>query len=154
MIADKENYEKCLAVCEKAAEIYNNDYIASRLEDVKFYGQTEYNWDNKWHMLSLILGGLFYAFIGLVGVADGQAGAFVGMLLGFGLVFCGYRLHQVSYRPYWQINKYYMTGKREPAEARYIMIGKIFVGFVKWSFKIGWWLTWFFFKMFFRMAKS
>lgn len=153
IIAEKEDYERCLAVCEKAATIYNNDYISSRLDDVRFYGQTEYNWDNKWHILALVMGGVLYALCGLPMIAQAGAAGLGPVLLGAGLIFCGYRLHKVSYRPYWQINKYYMTGKREPVEARYIMIGKIFVGFVKWSFKISWWIIWFFLKLVFRSAK-
>ena len=138
IIASREDYEKCLAVCEKAATIYNNDYIAAKLEDTKFFGQTKYNWDNKWRILALFIGGIFYFLIGLLTIAQG---GFVGLLLGAGLIFSGYRLHKLSYRPYWQINKYFLTGKREPDEAKYIMIGKIFVGYLKWSFKIGWWIT-------------
>ena len=37
---------------------------------------------------------------------------------------------------YWQIYKYELTGQREPKEKRYITIGNIIAGYMRWSVKI------------------
>lgn len=138
IIATQEKYEKCLATCNKAAEIYKDDMTTAVLESAQFFGKTEYNWENFRHTLALFLGSLIYGVLGLTfflqhGTNPG-AGLFI--TLGAFLLYSGIRLIQVSFRPYWQINKFYMTGKRERSEQFYIWVGNVFAFYLKWSIKI------------------
>ena len=142
IFTSKEDYESCLTMCEKAESIYRDEITQSALDEAQYFGQTEYNTENIWHMVALLVGGLIYALIGLSAIShDGpNPGAAAFVCVGLGLMYSGFRLHQVSRRPYWQINKFILTGKREKDEERYIRIGNIFVFFVKWSFKLSLWM--------------
>lgn len=142
IIASQEKYEKCLATCNKANEIYRDNMTESVLQNAKFFGQTKYNDENFRHTLALFLGGIMYGLPGIMLYAEAGGNPASGVLLTLGalLIYSGIRLTQVSFRPYWQINKFFMTGKRERSEQFYIWIGNIFAFFLKWSFKIAMWI--------------
>ena len=142
IIASQEKYEKCLATCNKAAEIYRDSMTESVLQNAKFFGQTKYNDENFRHTLALFLGGIMYGLPGIMLYSEAGGNPASGVLLTLGalLIYSGIRLTQVSFRPYWQINKFFMTGKRERSEQFYIWIGNIFAFFLKWSFKIAMWI--------------
>lgn len=142
VIASEEDYQKCLASCSKALSLYNDENIQEALDNAKAYGEVEFNDENKEGILWLFIGGFMYLAAAVA--AMGSGGIFIFLLvaaLGCLLIYSGVRLRQVSYRPYWQINKFILTGQREKNEGKYILIGKIFAGYMKWSFKIGWGLV-------------
>lgn len=141
IIASQEKYEKCLATCNKATEIYRDSMTESVLQNAKFFGQTKYNDENLRHTLALFGGALIYGLLGLSIFHVGpNPGAGMMLTLSLLLFYSGIRLTQVSFRPYWQINKFFMTGKRERSEQFYIWIGNIFAFYLKWSFKISIWI--------------
>ena len=51
-------------------------------------------------------------------------------------LYAAKRLKELSYRPYWQINKYIMTGKREPEEEQYINTGKLLTTAMRGTIKL------------------
>ena len=60
----------------------------------------------------------------------------VPLVIGRHFLKAAKKLKEVSYRPYWQINKYIMTGKREPEEEKYINTGKVITASMKLSVKL------------------
>lgn len=149
IIASQEKYEKCLATCNKANEIYRDSMTESVLQNAKFFGQTKYNDENLRHTLALFGGALIYGLLGMSIFHVGpNPGAGMMLTLSLLLFYSGIRLTQVSFRPYWQINKFFMTGKRERSEQFYIWIGNIFAFYLKWSFKISIWIFTFIMLMF------
>lgn len=164
VIASKEDYQKCLDICNKAASIYQDENVRTALENAKYFGNIEFNDENNKNILWLFIGGGLYAFGGLMmlltGIGSGSAAGFFGILIplllmgGLGglCIYSGIKLKQCSYRPYWQINKFILTGEREPEEKKYVMIGKIFAGYMEWSLKLSWKLTKFCFRLAFKFA--
>ena len=154
----QEDYQKSLEACNKAMSIYNDKNVQKAVETANFYGTTEFNKENKESIIWLFIGGLIYfvpsvlsLFTYIGGILFGNISfveilpvLFVGIIGGL-LLYSGVKLRQFSYRPYWQINKFILTGKRVKGESKYIWIGKIFVGVVKWCFKAMWWLVKFIF---------
>ncbi|MBR1433102.1 hypothetical protein [Ruminococcus sp.] len=134
IIASKEAYERCLATRNKAASIYNDENIQRSIADANYFGQIEYNDENSEGIKWLWIGTAAYGFIGLMLMSMGNYGIGIGIFLlliaGF-LGFSAIKLRKCSYRPYWQINKYILTGKREKEEKIYITIGTIFTWFMK-----------------------
>ena len=158
VIASQEDYQKCLDTCNKAVSLYNDDNTQAALENAKYFGTVEFNDENKKNIMWLFIGGLLYAFGGVMTLVTGISAGFfnpiclIFFVLAALLIFSGIRLRQFSYRPYWQINKFILTGKREKGEGKYIVIGKIFAGYMEWSIKISWALTKFIFRLVFRQA--
>ena len=147
VIASQEDYQRSLDTCNKAMSLYNDENVREALENAKSFGTVEFNDENRDGIKWLFIGGLIYAFAAVMAIMAGAqagelGGAIVGSLpftiLGGLLLYSAVRLRQVSYRPYWQINKFILTGQREKGEKKYIIIGKIFAGYMRWSFKIGW----------------
>ena len=156
VIASEEDYKKCLDTCNKAMSIYNDENVKEALDNAKAFGEVEFNDENNESIKWLFIGGFTYLVMSLMlfsllsgasgkdfGSIIGEiigpiAGAIVLICLGVLLIYCGVQLKKVSYRPYWQINKFILTGQREKIEEKYILIGNIFGGLIKWSFKIAW----------------
>lgn len=147
VIASQEDYQKSLDTCNKAMSLYNDENVREALSNAESFGTTEFNEENRDGIKWLIIGGLIYGFAGIMGITAGASQGMLGAALLSTLPFTGLaalllysavRLRQVSYRPYWQINKFILTGQREKGEGKYIIIGKIFAGYMKWSFKISW----------------
>ena len=144
IIAEQDKYEKCVAICNKAAEIYKDETTESVLENAKFFGKTEYNRANLKSTILLFISGLIYFIpgFGVFLVIEGNIMTGILTLLGALQIYSGIRLTQVSFRPYWQINKFFMTGKRERSEQFYVRIGNILAAHLIWSWKLGWKITW------------
>lgn len=123
VLASKQSYENCLAICNKAAAICNDKYTQEALKTVVEYGETEFNIDNITGIISTAVFGIFYCL------------TLVALPIGIILLYCSWRLYQESNRAYWQIYKYYLTGEREPAEKKYIRIGKFFTWYIIFTFK-------------------
>lgn len=137
-IADKDAYDKCVKLRRKACEIYSDEITQERLARAEFYGQKEFD---DWNMESVkglaIFGGIFV----LLGMAS-PAFMVIGLLL---LAAMGGLIYY-SFRPYWQINKTYVTGQTGTGEtiaheagpvlvrtARITLqiVGKLVVGMIK-----------------------
>lgn len=149
VIADKESYIKCMTLCQKAYSIYQDDYTKSNLESAQYFGQREFNENNssdlKWlwgcAILSLFVIVPEFAVLTQVrSVAEFFSIIFTLLILLSIYVLPAILLTIVSYRPYWQINRIYYTGKAGWFETIVIWWGRITVGLIKWSLKFSWWL--------------
>lgn len=118
-IADKASYDKCLMLRSKAVEIFHDEHTQNQLERAKYYGQKEWNDWNMDSIKSLALYGTI--FVGLDLLA--HSGAFFG--IGFVLYAVMGVLIYFSFRPYWQINKTYVTGQMGTAEKMINQIGNL-----------------------------
>ena len=97
LIAEKEAYKNAVRLAAKASEIFNDSRTQTTVNEVTFFGKRE--WDS-WNMPSiktLTLFGLLLLIIPPVGIAF----LLIDILL---VIF--------SFRPYWQINQTWVTGKR------------------------------------------
>lgn len=101
-------------------------------------GEVEFNQDNKSNIRWTMFAAWVYGIGGIMGLSAGgsAAGCIVVILLAAVCVYSSVMLHKVSKRPYWQIYKYELTGEREPKERRYILIGNIIAGYMRWSVKM------------------
>ena len=109
-IAERESYEECLRLCTKAQEIYNDEHTVNRLKNAQYYGQKECDGWNLKSIKSLTFYGVILTiFLFPVGV----------ILLGIDAALIYY-----SFRPYWQINRTYVTGQRGGAEQTITIIGE------------------------------
>lgn len=116
-IADKESYNKCLNLRTKAVEIYNDEYTSKQLENAKFFGQKEFNSWNTDSMKTLSIYGILFLLLGTAASAFAMLG---GMFLAVDAV-----LMYFSYRPYWQINKTYVTGQMGALETLVNKLGSV-----------------------------
>ena len=149
VLISKEAYENCVAVCDKAASLYNDENIVNCLNTAKSYGEIEFNEDNKENIKWTAIAGIVYLGVSLMvmweGFGEENMITFIGatfliFALGVGALYCAYELYQVSKRPYWQIYKYYLTGQREKKEKIFIIIGTILAGYMKFTLKFAKWM--------------
>lgn len=138
----QEEYDICKRYADKAGEICNDEVIQQYVKEVEYFGQTEFNEDNKGALTEMLKGlGVMVIGMALLIKFGGPKGIF--SLTGIAviawtvaLLFVYVNLRAVSYRQYWQINKYYMTGERLPKEKLFITIGKILVFYFAFSSKV------------------
>lgn len=134
LLISKESYDKCVEIAEKAVRIYEDEITREALDTIRKFGEIEFNKDNKENIEWTIFAGALYLLGGVVALGESFFGLF-GFAISAVLFFCAYELYQVSKRPYWQIYKYYLTGRREPKEKVYIFIGKLLSFYMRWSIK-------------------
>lgn len=149
VLADEKIYLDCLDLARKAASICDEDIVKEHLKEVEHFGEIEFNVDNaeyiKWMKIGTVLYGISaIAILVLVGFLQFLLAAAVTA----GLAYCTMQLINVSKRPLWQVMKYYLTGKREKKEKIYILVGRIFTGYMKSIPKI----TFGFMKFAFKLA--
>lgn len=150
VIASEEDYHECMDSCDKAMSLYNDENVRDALNYTKTFGKVMFNDENKESIFWLFFGGIMYLLGGiifLIGIISGMdkgetpLNAIITIsvlfILGGLIIFSAIRLLKLSYRPYWQIYKFILTGKREKGETKYIVIGKIFTGYIKWGLKLG-----------------
>ena len=117
-IADKISYQKCLKLRTKATEIYSDEYTQNQLENAKYFGKKEWN---SWNVESIktlsIYGIIFLIFAWPLGL----------FLLAIDAI-----LVYFSFRPYWQINKTYVTGQMGTVENIVSVIGDLAARFSVW----------------------
>lgn len=149
IIADKQGYERVLRLRKKAYEVFNDEYTKRMLDDAKFYGQRKFNKDNLRDLLwmwavGLGLGIYYILSMGTLvfGGEDVGSGLIVG-LIGIFLLAMPILLTIVSFRPYWQLNRIYLTGDPGLFEKTVLTIGKIYT----WLVKKALWLLWTLLKM-------
>jgi hypothetical protein len=123
-IADKAAYEKCVKLRTKAAEIYSDEHTQNQLENARYYGQKEWN---NWNMDSIkslsIYGAIFLIIFFPIGIP---------------LLIIDAALIYYSFRPYWQINKTYVTGEMGTAEKIVSTIGDYAARFGGWLLRLFW----------------
>lgn len=146
VIADKKGYERCLGIREKAVRIFRDEYTEQQLEETRYFGKLEFNEDNK-SDLKWMYGVFLYMFVCLVGGTIGGS-AQPGELLAVGLLCLGlgippFILTYVSFRPYWQLNRIYLTGDPGKLEKRVILFGRIYT----WLLRKVLWVFWTIFKL-------
>lgn len=137
-IADKKSYEECLRLRSKAVEIYSDEHTQNRLEDAKYFGMKKWNSWNLESIKSLSIYGVIFLFL----------------MWPVGLIFLviDAALIYFSFRPYWQINKTYVTGKMGTAEHFVSTLGdaaaqaggwllRFIVKFVAYFFRFVLWLV-------------
>lgn len=129
-IADKQSYDKCLALRSKAVEIYNDEHTQNQLENAKYYGQKDWNDWNMPSIKSLALYGTIFVALDLMA----NSGVFYG--IGFALYAIMGVLIYFSFRPYWQINKTYVTGQMGTAEQIINRVGDLAAKTAVWMFQV------------------
>lgn len=141
IIADKNGYERCLKMREKAFAIYKDDFTEQQVDRVRYYGTLEFNKDNTNDLLWMY--GIFlYVFVGTV--MSTLAGSLeAGEILGWSILCLALAappilLTIVSFRPYWQLNRIYLTGDPGLLEKTVVQIGRIYT----WLIKKALWLFW------------
>lgn len=141
IIADKAGYERCLKMREKAKEIYSDDYTEKQLEKARYYGKLEFNKDNLNDLL-WTYGVFLYVFAALIvntvnGFVEGGAAGgltsitFIFALLSIVLAVPPVTLTFASFRPYWQLNRIYLTGDPGFAEKAAVWFGRTYTWLIK-----------------------
>ena len=123
-IADKESYDKCLKLRKKAADLYHDEHTQDRLEDAQYYGQKQ--WDS-WNIDSI-------KYLSIYGIIF----LFLAWPIGLILLAINALVIAFSFRPYWQINKTYVTGQRGTLESIVNVLGSFAATAGKWTFGFIW----------------
>lgn len=116
-IADKKAYEKCLFLRKKAVEIFDDEHTRDRLENAQYYGRKEWNDWNMPAIKSLALYGTIFAVLGLAANDLFVVALILYAIMGVLIYF--------SFRPYWQINKSYITGQMGTLEKIVNKVGEL-----------------------------
>lgn len=117
-IADKRSYEDYLRLNKKAVELYEDEHTINRLEHAKFFGKKEWNSWNEESIKTLTIYGIIFTIL----------------LWPFGLFLLAMDavLVYFSFRPYWQINKTYLTGQMGAMETLINRAGNYLAIFARW----------------------
>lgn len=156
IIADKQGYERVLRLRKKAFEVYNDEYTKRMLDDAKFYGKRKFNKDNQSNLIWTWIVGLYFGvLLSAEGVNTIVSGTDVGtglvmFLLGIFLLAIPTLLTVVSFRPYWQLNRIYLTGNPGLFEKIVLTIANIYT----WLIKKAVWLLWTIIKLIFALITS
>lgn len=137
-IASRRAYQYAVATCKKAISIFNDEVTQNALKNVEYYGTMKFNKDNIKPISYLLLAGLSCsmgtAMVCFEGISNPNISIFSAVVQSLFVlciasifIYCGIGLRAVSYRPYWQINKYELTGERELKEKIFVGIGNTFV---------------------------
>ncbi len=127
-IADKLSYEKCLTLRTKAAEIFEDEHTRNQLENAKYYGQKEWNDWNMPAIKSLATYGTIFTVLGFASEAFFPIGIALYIIMGVLIYF--------SFRPYWQINKTYVTGQMGTIEKLVSLVGDAAARMAEILFKV------------------
>lgn len=116
MIIDQADYERCLELVSMANRIYQDDYTKSSLEDVKYYGEREYDEESKIIKKTYLGVSAVMGLIGLISLLKGSGVALIFLAVaGLFLVFRKV-IDKNSYLPRWQLNRDYYRGYKETGE--------------------------------------
>ena len=132
-IADKESYDRCLKLRTKAAQVYSDEHTQNMLEDAKYYGKKEWDSWNLDSIKSLTIYGIILTII--------------FPIVGIPLLLIDAAVIYFSFRPYWQINKTYITGEMGQAERIVTTIGDYAARFGGWFIRLLWNFAIWFFKL-------
>ena len=127
-IADKSSYERCLTLRTKATEIFEDEHTKNQLENAKYYGQKEWNDWNMPAIKSLATYGTIFTVLGFASEAFLPIGIALYVIMGVLIYF--------SFRPYWQINKTYVTGQMGTIEKMVSLVGDASARMAEILFKV------------------
>lgn len=117
-IADKQSYEKCVKLRTKASQIYSDEYTKKQLENAQYFGKKE--WDS-WNIESIKSLSIYGAIL-----------LFLFWPVGLALLAIDAAVIYFSFRPYWQINKTYVTGEMSGVERTITTLGDYAARFGGW----------------------
>lgn len=117
-IADKESYEKCLKLRTKASQIYSDEHTQKQLENAQYFGKKK--WDS-WNIDSIKSLSIYGALL-----------LFLFWPVGLALLAIDAAVIYFSFRPYWQINKTYVTGEMGNVERFVTTLGDYAARFGGW----------------------
>ncbi len=138
IIADKQDYERCLKMREKAQDIYHDEYTEQQVEKARYYGTLEFNKDNLNDLLWMY-GTFLYVFVAVLSsVFDGTEGLFAAAAICLALAVPPVILTIVSFRPYWQLNRIYLTGDPGLLETVVVKIGRFYTWLIKKALELLW----------------
>lgn len=156
-LTSAEDQQACKKMADKAASIYQDNETRRYAEYTDFMGKEEFNKENLsmigW---SLVAGIIYCVPIFVLLFSKNEIGMYNDipiivilpfLLLAAGCFVIAGGLFMVSNRPYWQIYKYEVTGKREPLENIFVTLGSILSAYLRWSIKAGWGLVKFAFRL-------
>lgn len=126
-IADKASYQKCLTLRTKAVEIFEDEHTQNQLESAKYYGKKEWNDWNMPAIKSLATYGTIFTVLGFIAEGFLPIGIALYLVMGVLIYF--------SFRPYWQINKSYVTGKAGKLEKVISIAGDGTARMAEYAFK-------------------
>lgn len=132
----QEGYEKCVAICEKAVSLYQDDYTTRSLEDARSFGEKSWN---SWNVepIKYTAGfGVLTLFLALSSGGRGDASMILFALFFFAAAGT---LIYYSFRPRWQILRTYYTGEYGVAERIVHTIGVILYKWIHWSIRFAIW---------------
>ena len=126
-IADKASYQKCLTLRTKAVEIFEDEHTQNQLESAKYYGKKAWNDWNMPATKSLATYGTIFTVLGFIAEGFLPIGIALYLVMGVLIYF--------SFRPYWQINKSYVTGKAGKLEKVISIAGDGTARMAEYAFK-------------------
>ena len=126
-IADKASYQKCLTLRTKAVEIFEDEHTQNQLESAKYYGKKAWNDWNMPAIKSLATYGTIFTVLGFIAEGFLPIGIALYLVMGVLIYF--------SFRPYWQINKSYVTGKAGKLEKVISIAGDGAARMAEYAFK-------------------
>lgn len=127
-IADKSSYERCLTLRTKAAEIFEDEHTKNQLENARYYGKKEWNDWNMPAIKSLAIYGTIFTVLGFASESFLPLGIVLYIIMGILIYF--------SFRPYWQINKTYVTGQMGTIEKIVSLVGDASARMAEILFKV------------------
>lgn len=98
-------------------EIFDDEHTRDRLENAQYYGRKEWNDWNMPAIKSLALYGTIFAMLGLAANDLFVVALILYAIMGVLIYF--------SFRPYWQINKSYITGQMRTLEKIVNKVGEL-----------------------------
>lgn len=116
MIIDQKDYDRCLELVSAANRIYQDDYTKAALEDVRYYGERDYDEESKVIKKTYMGISAAVGLIGLSALLKGSGAALI--LLAVAALFLVFRrvIDKNSYLPRWQLNRDYYRGYKETGD--------------------------------------
>lgn len=116
MIIDQKDYDRCLELVSAANRIYQDDYTKAALEDVRYYGERDYDEESKVIKKTYMGISAAVGLIGLIALLMGSGAALI--LLAVAVLFLVFRrvIDKNSYLPRWQLNRDYYRGYKETGD--------------------------------------
>lgn len=116
MIIDQKDYDRCLELVRAANRIYQDDYTKAALEDVRYYGERDYDEESKVIKKTYMGISAAVGLIGLIALLMGSGAALI--LLAVAALFLVFQrvIDKNSYLPRWQLNRDYYRGYKETGD--------------------------------------
>ena len=111
----------------KAVEIFKDEHTQNQLESAKYYGKKAWNDWNMPAIKSLATYGTIFTVLGFIAEGFLPIGIALYLVMGVLIYF--------SFRPYWQINKSYVTGKAGKLEKVISIAGDGTARMAEYAFK-------------------